>query len=214
MKKTFLVLFLAVIGSASAYAQLQFGLKAGLSSSKVQLEDRIVINGTDVESINTEGAQLGFHAGVFARLTLLGFFVQPEALFTSAGGKITAMPDATVQGAKEQVWNLDYNKVDVPIMVGKSFGPLRLNVGPVFSFLLGDDVRDVGNLANTVEQNYKNSVIGYQAGLGLDIGKLLLDLRYEGNLSKFGDSITIDNNSFQTDMRQNQIIFSVGLNLL
>ncbi len=219
MKKTFLVLFLAVIGSASAYAQLQFGLKAGLSSSRIQLEDRIpqsVLSQegiTNIESIDTEGAQLGFHAGVFARLTLLGFYLQPEAMFTSAGGKLTVVPSSTASQQVEEIWDLSYNKLDVPVMVGKKIGPLRLNVGPVFSIMLSDDARDV-NLVSDFEQKYKNAVIGYQAGLGLDIGKILLDFRYEGNLSKFGDAINISGNSFPTDLRQNQLIFSLGLNLL
>ena len=56
---------------------------------------------------------------------------------------------------------------------------------------------------------YKNAVFAYQAGLGLDISKLTVDLRYEGN---FSNQATLGNN--EGEVRINQVMLSLGLKLL
>jgi hypothetical protein len=188
---------------------LKFGPKAGISSSKVQVDERFTVDGSEV-TYETGDAQVGFHVGAFARVSVVSFSIQPELLFTSAGGKIEVTDNAETSDVRD----LNYNKIDVPIMLGKSFGKiLRVQVGPSFSFLLSDDARNV-NLKDELSQNYNNATVGYQAGVGLDLGDLSIDLKYEGNLSKLGNSVSFRGNSFDTDLRTSQFILSVGLNLL
>jgi hypothetical protein len=57
---------------------------------------------------------------------------------------------------------------------------------------------------------WNKATIGYQAGIGLDVGKMALDVRYEGNLSKFGTGIDTGNTTTSFDTRLNQIIVSIG----
>lgn len=188
---------------------LRLGPKVGISSSKVQVDERFSYEGDQV-SYETGDAVLGFHIGMFGRVSIASFSIQPELLFTSAGGKIVV----TEEGETSDMRELKYNKVDFPIMVAKSFGKnFRIQVGPSFSFLLSDDARNV-DLRDELSQNYKDATVGYQAGIGLDLGDLSIDLKYEGNLSKFGNSVTFGGESFNTDMRTSQFILSVGLNLL
>ena len=78
MKKLVLVL-LVFLGSLSAYAQkIGFGLKGGLSSTQVNFEGGQLV---------PSDAQMGYHLGVFARFGGIGFFVQPEVLFTQTSGQ-------------------------------------------------------------------------------------------------------------------------------
>lgn len=203
---------MAIIISAtySTFAQFQLGPKLGVSSSRLQVEESFT--GT---TFDTEQAVLGFHAGLFARISLLGIYIQPEALFTSGGGKILVTDDLNAQDVTSDVWDLNYNRLDIPVMVGKKFGPLRINLGPTFNFVLSNDIREVNTAVfNQVKQEYQDAMVGYQVGIGLDISKLIIDLRYEGNLSKFGDQVSIAGEQFNTDMRSNQFILSLGLNLL
>ncbi len=59
---------------------------------------------------------------------------------------------------------------------------------------------------------YKGAVFGYQAGVGLDIAFLNLDIRYAGSLGeKYGDSVTIENQSFKLGYGNSSLLLSVGL---
>ncbi len=63
---------------------------------------------------------------------------------------------------------------------------------------------------NGIEGAYKGMTFGYQAGIGFELGALLLDVKYEGSLSQFGESITIGGEEFKFDQRLSQVIFSLG----
>ncbi|GAH15956.1 unnamed protein product, partial [marine sediment metagenome] len=54
------------------------------------------------------------------------------------------------------------------------------------------------------EEKYKSATFGYQAGVGIDIlKKVTFDFRYEGNLNKLGDGMTIGGEDFNFDSRPN-----------
>lgn len=203
MKKLVVMLVLAFTAS-TAFGQLfTVGPKIGISSSSIKVED--------VENIASGNSSVGFHAGLFSRITIAGFYVQPELTFTSSGGEIKY--DDNAGNNLDQVTELKYNKLDVPVLVGMRFAKiLRVNAGPAFSLILSEDARNKGTV-DEVKSNYNNATVGYQAGVGLDIGKITLDLRYEGSLNNLSDEINIGNESFDTDMRNNQWLFSLGLKL-
>lgn len=198
--KNVLILAVALLISTAASAQVfTLGPKVGFSSSRLSLEE--------AQLIRSGSSTIGFHAGAFARLTVLGIYLQPEVLFTQSGGRIEIRDD--VGDNFDQIQDLTYNKLDVPVMLGFRIGDvLRINAGPSFSLILGQDARTQGTTAE-VRNNYENSTVGYQIGGGLDIGRLVLDVRYEGNLSQLGNSVQLGGRRFDTDYRNNQ--FSVGL---
>ncbi len=204
MKQVCLVL-IAVSLSFASYGQFAtLGPKIGLNRST--LTER------DVQAVAGGEAAVGFHAGLFARFSVLGFYIQPEAMFTSSGGEIVIDSD-DVNANVDQIKSLRYNKIDVPVMLGFKIGPLlRLNAGPSFSFLLNSDVRD-GNAQQEIEENYSNATVGFQAGIGVDISKINFDLRYENNLSVLGDEVSFGGQTFNTDLRNQLWILTVGYEL-
>lgn len=207
MKRILFITLALTLFAYTSYAQLfTLGPKIGISSSKVRVID-------DVEGIASGDSEVGFHAGLFARVSILGFYVQPEALFTSARGNIVL--EESVTGNARSVQELTYNKLDVPVMLGFKIGPLlRLNAGPTFSFILDQDIREEGtSVVNDVRQNYNEANVGYQIGVGLDISKVIIDLRYENNLSALGESVTFGGETFPTDMRNRLIQLSLGYKL-
>jgi len=209
MKRLFVLATALTLFSYSSYAQLfTLGPKVGLSSSKINVAD-------DVNGIVSGDAEVGFHAGLFARVSLLGFYVQPEALFTSVSGNIV-IDDQSITNNVESVQNLTYNKLDVPVMVGIKIGNIiRVNAGPTFSFILDQDIREEGtSVINNISQNYNEANVGYQVGVGLDISKLVIDLKYENNLSVLGESVTIADQTFPTDMRNRLFQLTLGWKLL
>ena len=197
MKRVMLTVIAALLVSTS-YAQFTLGPKVGLSASKIEL-DHLTIDGQTLSSGN---ATAGFHAGAFARITLGGLYIQPEALFTQTGGKVELD-----NGVFKDIRELEFNKLDIPVMVGTKFaGIFRLQAGPTISILLDAEAE---GLDQEIESGYEDATIGYQAGVGVDLWNLVVDVKYEGNLSTFGNELF----GFETDQRNNQWIVSVGFKL-
>lgn len=201
MKHT-IVFFLALVLSTSVYAQLvSVGPKVGISHSTLTEES--------IDEIKTGDSSVGFHAGLFVRVSFLGFYVQPEALFTSTRGQILINDPSS--NTINEVQDLTYNKLDVPVMLGFKIGDfIRLNAGPSFSLILNQDARK--NL-DEIKTNYKNATIGYQLGVGLDLNRVVVDLRYENNLSALGEQVTVAGQPFDTDLRNRLFTLSLGYKL-
>lgn len=179
----------------SGYSQnAGFGIKAGLSSTEVDFQR---------DEFIPQDAQTGYHVGIFGRFGGAGFFVQPELLFTQTSGKFNfgnSDPEAEFEA--------EFNRLDIPVMVGfRLLKVIRLQAGPIASLNIDSKLKEAGSTVGDAE--FKNATLGYQAGLGIDIGNLSIDGRYEGGLSKWSENI----GSFSTDNRINQWVLSVGFKL-
>jgi hypothetical protein len=152
-------------------------------------------------------AKYGFHGGVFVRLTFFGFFVQPEFLFSTRTSDYTVTNvQTTVATAVKQ----NFNKLDIPVMLGFKLGPLRLNAGPTGSLLINSPKALISN--PDFKNNYQRMTFGYQAGLGFDLLFLTFDLRYEGSLQKYQNQIqNLVGTKYNLDDRPNAFLFSVGI---
>lgn len=198
MKKSIIVLLFSFF-AIQGYAQNSgFGIKAGLSSTKLDFKN---------EQFVPYDAQTGYHVGVFGRFGGGGFFVQPELLFTQTSGKFGInMPPFSSQSPEN--YEADFNRLDIPVMVGFRFlKVVRLMAGPIASFNINSEIKDAVETVDNVE--FKKSTLGYQAGLGVDIGNLSVDAKYEGGLSSVTDNIA----TFDTDNRINQWVLSVGFKI-
>jgi hypothetical protein len=209
MKKLLAITFVILI-SIPAFSQLKFGLKAGVSTSSLKMDDlKTVTSGSTSYTVAAlENAKYGFHGGAFLRLTILGLYVQPELLFSTRTNEYTV---TNLQTTAATVVKQNFNKLDIPVMVGYKFGPLRLNVGPAASLLINSPKELIGN--QDYKSVYSKMTIGYQAGLGLDIlKKLTIDVRYEGSLKKYQNQIeNATGTKVNLDDRANAFLFSVGL---
>jgi hypothetical protein len=198
MKKLLIIAFLSL--SFSGFAQeFTLGPKFGLSSTKVDFERENFIPGD---------AQTGYHVGLFTRISFGGFFIQPEALYTKTNGSFQINSPQPGGGTGTSTFSEDFNRLDIPVMLGfRFFKFLRLQAGPIASIDINSDLRDASNTIQDVD--YEKATLGYQAGIGLDIGNFILDAKYESSLS----SITRNIGGFETDQRINQFILSVGFKL-
>lgn len=202
--KKILIIFLALVLAAPIYSQLNFGLKAGASTDFTFTDQ--TLEGTNFEVVlqNAKTAEWGFQGGVFMRISLGALYIQPEVLFATATNSVSY--DVVEGTGASVIYNQKFNKLNIPILVGLKFGPLRINAGPAASVMISD-VTDVIEGAT-----YKRATFGYQAGLGFDLFKMLtLDLRYEGNLNQFGDEITIGSQTFNLDDRTGAVLVQIGL---
>lgn len=197
MKKHLLVAIVLLI-SLSASAQLpkfNFGIKGGVNIAKLQ-----------ADWANTDN-RLGYQAGVWARIGAVGFYVQPEAYLGSKGGDFGSVDQngTTYSGSGK----VKFTTLDVPVLVGNKIGVDKLNfrymAGPIISFLLDKNAKT--NYTNATNfSDYKNQTIGAQAGIGVDLGNLTVDLRYEKGLTNVSES-------GQYDQKQNLWHISLGYKL-
>ena len=199
--------------ATSAKAQLfMLGLKGGVSSSTIQIDDAFDLDDGGKINFQTGEAVLGWHAGLFTRISLGGLYFQPEALFTNTGGEIIISEDGSI--STPDIANVLVSKLDIPIMVGYKFGDtFRLYAGPTLSMIINEKTTSESSYIDQLRHTYNSGTLGYQAGLGFDISKLLIDLKYENNLSALGESVTdpITGTTFNTDSRNAQVILSFGL---
>ena len=219
MKK--LILSIALLGFTlnSAAQDFSWGPKLSISSPSFNLKNVTSIgNGGDaIQLLKDTDPVLGYQLGVFARISLMGIYVQPELLFSNTKSEISyaVLLDTDENTSAETiVGEVKLNKIDIPVMFGKRFLKVfRVNAGPVFTLPLSDNISLEGldEAIKEVETNYKSVTVGAQIGAGLDLSILTLDFRYEMGLQSISDGITIGNATFNPDQRLNQFLVSVGL---
>ncbi|MFN8208516.1 MAG: porin family protein [Bacteroidales bacterium] len=206
MKK---IISLAILITLITDAQAQFfmlGVRGGVSSSTVRVPDVINIPSGSSYSLECYDPLVGFHAGLLSRITIKKIYVQPELLFSTTGGKVK-VSDITNGGftLREQ----KFNRIDIPVLAGVKTGPLRLEAGPVASFILSEN-SDLFGISG-YKEDFKKATIGFQAGIGFDIfKKLAFDLKYEGSLSNLGTGLTVGSTTYPYDTRNSQWIVSLG----
>lgn len=173
--------------ATGASAQMfKIGPKAGIGATTTNLQAAAADSTNTLVDIYDQ-ANVSTQIGAFARLKLLGFYFQPEVLVTSL------------------------NDLDIPLMFGTKLGPARLMAGPYIRMAFDRDVFTDPQERQTMLESAK---YGYQAGLGLDLGKrLIIDLRYEGNFTTFGTSANVLGADRIFDTGDPQLILSVGYSL-
>jgi len=192
--KRFSLLALLICSTFFAFGQVlpsfQFGLKGGTNLSKFSTE-------------NTFGSdnRAGYYVGVWTRIGAAGIHLQPE-LYLS--GKNTTLKSGGLEN------EVKFTSLDVPVLVGTKIGAagvgIRLNTGPVVSFILNDDQSFGDAASNVFNGRFKDQAFAWQFGTGLDVGKLNVDLRYEMGLSKL-------NSAGYPDTKLNMFTLGLGLRL-
>lgn len=195
--KKLLFTFAFLSFALSAFSQdFAIGPKVGISQTKLDLSK---------EYLKSGDAKFGYHVGLFARVGLGGFFVQPELLYTQTKARFS-FEEMGSQPSNE--YESSFNRLDVPVMLGfKLFNVVRLQAGPIASFNVNSELKNAGEDVRDVD--FKKSTLGYQAGLGLDIGNLIIDAKYESALGNISNSV----GGYETDHRLNQWILSLGFRL-
>ena len=203
MKKTLLVAVFALFG-ATVFAQSGsgFGIKAGLSYNKNgDLISSVGDGGQDI----IEGAEgkAGYHFGFWGKLDFPKIYLRPELVYSKTKSSYDVNGDSQ---------DYDISKLDMPVLLGyKIIGPLHIFAGPAFQYTLNNDLGDL-----VVEDVKNDFTVGLNAGVGVNLGKLGLDVRYERGFSE-NEAEFIDNNittvSGRVDSRPSQVIFALSVKL-
>ncbi len=209
MKKLFFLTITALFLFTASNAQIfQYGLKLGLNSSTISMDDVTnITTGTEIYDLVTGDAVTGYQAGIMTRINIAFLFVQPEVYFNAAGGVVQQVFD----DGTSAMLDVKFNRIDIPLLVGVKLGPARINAGPVGTAVISSTNELIALASGGAESLSNNFTWGFQAGIGVDLfKKLAIDVRYEGTLSRFGESLEIAGTSYPLDARPASWIFSVG----
>lgn len=210
MKKLIIILTLVSLMLVSANVQASgYGVRAGLnftffSSNEVVVDDRMIEVLSD--------AYTGFHIGGVGYLSFLNIFIQPELLYSQTGQEISVrMLDHTdFPDSSTMFYTKRFHNISIPVLAGIEFGPLRVGLGPVATFMLNSPtIKD--DLLEGIEFEYNTASLGYQAMAGLKLGSLMLDLKYQGGFSKFGDGVNLAGQNFDFETSKRQFLISLGI---
>ncbi|WP_203258570.1 outer membrane beta-barrel protein [Hyunsoonleella ulvae] len=191
--KLILLLTAVLLLSLSSYAQTQtgFGLKGGLNYNA---------NGNYFDAVqnNAENPDrnIGYHVGIFGKIGK-EVYLRPELVYTRT--KSDYRNDS-----------FEMSKLDVPVLVGvKVLGPLSVFGGPSFQYILDSEFDNIS--INNIENDFS---VGLNFGIGFNLKKLGIDLRYERGFSN-NEATFLQNNNINVqdrlDTRPDQLILSLSL---
>lgn len=206
MKKTAFLgaALLATAALSSAQAQdIRLGLRAGANYSNLA---------GNIKNQDTYNNKIGFLGGVMLNVPVTsdGFFsVQPEVLYSQKGFDNKPTEYTGLLGGKQKrEGSVNYNYLDVPVLLKINASGFVFEAGPQYSYLLSANdatktttTPALGGSPTTTESQNKRDVsglnrneLGYLAGVGYQASNgLSLNLRYTGALNDFVKS---DNNSY------------------
>lgn len=174
MKKifTFLVgITTFTLAHAQVLPSFQFGLKGGINVSSLE--------STASATFSTSN-RAGYLGGIWARFGAAGFNFQPEMYVTSKDVDITTQNGGTTSAK--------FTSLDVPLLAGVKLGAfgagLRLYTGPVISFAINKNQSFGGAVGKAFSLDYQDQNFAWQAGAGLDVKRISVDLRLEAGITK------------------------------
>jgi hypothetical protein len=192
MKKSILLIVIALFATELSYSQFALGIKLGYNASKLS---------TDLDSIKSS-FNSGFHVGVFSRFGKR-LYVAPELQYTLSGSTLST------NDWKQKV---TVGSVDVPVLVGfkiihSDFITWRIELGPQASFVVNSKIKDINSVAGPINDASLNSVNWYVlAGTGIDILFLKFDIRYQYGLNQ----LIQDAGTYQLDTKGQMFVVSLG----
>ncbi len=215
MKSNRLILMVLMFTVATVtFGQVKFGIRGGVNTSRLKSDDVIVTPNPTTESnyriTIPKYAMIGYHVGLVGQVQLFNFFIQPEALYTVTRNDINVYDLNSADPDHADQLTQTLNRLDFPVMLGLKAGAFKAGIGPVLTFLISDD-SDLERITD-YDLRWNKATVGFQAGIGFDIKKVAIDLKYEGSLSKIGDGISLgEEGTMDFNSRIQQVILSIGL---
>ena len=191
MRKLICLIALMSVYFAQAQTDGGVGLKAGVnygSTGDLSQDGQTIIDNPD--------EKIGFHVGVFGKIDLGAIYIRPELMYTQLNSEYNGL-------------GFEVNKLDAPVLVGVNIiGPLHIFAGPSVQYILDTDLEDVD--IDDVEEDF---TIGAQFGVGVNLGNLGIDVRYERGFTENEAEFTNVGSLGTLDTRPSQIILGLSLTL-
>lgn len=209
-RKSSIVAVCSLLWLSSAYGQLTaLGGKGGVNYSSILLSETLKEDGIDWNYAKKE-ADVGLVLGFFGRAYTKNTFLQPEVILSQHrySTRISSVNLDTIR-------KLSINRLDIPLLIGYSKKDrLRIMAGPVYTKQLNYSPFVDEFYSEDMKHFFRDGSWAAQAGIGLDLGSVCIDLRYETNLSRFGDEVVIRGKTYKFDYRSSVIQLTLGVDFV
>ena len=206
--KSLILIILSFSLVAQVQGQIRFGVKGGLSTYDLGVSQAIsIVNGASPSELNVQDSKYGYHIGLVLQAKLGSFIIQPELAFNS-----NSVDFSFTQGSgTPSIFTEKYQNLDIPFLLGLKAGPMRLMAGAVGHYFIhsASELLEIENY----DQKFEDLTYGWQAGIGVDVLNLMLDIRYEGNFTKFGDHIVFSGESYTFDKAPARLLASLAITI-
>ena len=210
MRKFALLIALTIFGITQANAQ-NFGFKGGYNYSS--------FNG-EVAKDNTLKGLSGFYVGALLELPLGDVLsLQPEVIYSRQGAAWEKDYNIPILGKGSLKNDIKLDYLNIPVMAKVNLGPLFLQGGVQFGFLVGKpETSSTINGRRITEELDKDAYASFDFGVGAGLGVNLsehffIEARYTHSLT---NALDPDNNSLKNarisdDNNFKNAVLSVGL---
>lgn len=162
---------------------IQFGIKGGIHSGSLKMLKN------DVAGIFSADEKVGYQFGIMSRINLAAIYLQPELVYSVTNFTLHAENDAS---GKASVKNFE-----LPILVGVKIPFIRIYAGPVFNLMNNTSNKSIKNSTAAITTDFIKSAVAYQAGVGVDLWKFNIDVRYNGQFKAPKQTISVGNTQAQ-----------------
>ncbi|MBA4302236.1 MAG: hypothetical protein C0433_19360 [Cyclobacterium sp.] len=186
-KSAFLIIMSLFLGiSAHSQQGSGFGFKGGMNfnTSGKYFKDAGQIFSSPSEN-------MGYHLGVFFQLSSYDISLRPEMIYTKSKFETS-------------LGTVDYQKVDLPVLV-------KMRLFKVIGFSIGPSLHYTFDEKFSVPENFQKSEpfgLGFQMGLGVNIGPVGLDLRFEREMNE--RKYSFENVMGKEDYKNQQLILGLS----
>lgn len=186
-KSAFLIIMSLFLGiSAHSQQGSGFGFKGGMNfnTSGKYFKDAGQIFSSPSEN-------MGYHLGVFFQLSSYDISLRPEMIYTKSKFETS-------------LGTVDYQKVDLPVLV-------KMRLFKVIGFSIGPSLHYTFDEKFSVPENFQKSEpfgLGFQMGLGVNIGPVGLDLRFEREMNE--RKYSFENVLGKEDYKNQQLILGLS----
>ena len=192
-------------------SKVMFGLRVGAATANIAADEVTFENAGRQFKLVADNKEFSYHLGVFAQFRMNKWALQPEVVFRSAKADYMLSEFVTTEFISS-IRTENYAYVDVPVMLAYRLGALRIQAGPAAKFYITSSTEFVG--IAEFSESYQKVDFGYQAGIGLDIWRFIVDLKYDGDIEKVGDHMSFGGQSIDFGTQAGRFLFSIGYSLV
>ena len=204
--KKLLILIILFFSCAIAQAQIDinYGVTTGINyNSNGDLSITGTIAGLNEKITGKE--DVGYHIGLYTQFNLTKVYIRPELIFKRTKNTYNHIlsPSSAFK----------LSTLELPVLVGfKIIKPINFYIGPSLQYIIDNDFSSNFDLSFD-----KEVTLEFNIGLGVQLDKFGIDLRYKTgfseNLAIYIDDIPADGVGYSIDSKSDQLVLSFSYQL-